>query len=82
MKILILIMAQLLVVSMLAVTMSAATVDGIQIHSSTNRKGPQSVILGHGWTCDETTWKSQNYIAKGRLQFFAYVKIIGIREGF
>ncbi len=38
---------------------SAATVDGIQIHSSVSGKGPKTVIFVHGWTCDETTWKSQ-----------------------
>jgi pimeloyl-ACP methyl ester carboxylesterase len=43
----------------LALTLSAATVDGIKIHSSTAGKGPKTVILVHGWTCDETTWNSQ-----------------------
>jgi pimeloyl-ACP methyl ester carboxylesterase len=38
---------------------AAATVDGIQIHSSVSGKGPRTVILVHGWTCDESTWKSQ-----------------------
>jgi pimeloyl-ACP methyl ester carboxylesterase len=38
---------------------SAATVDGIDIHSSVSGKGPRTVILVHGWTCNETTWKSQ-----------------------
>jgi pimeloyl-ACP methyl ester carboxylesterase len=38
---------------------SAATVEGIKIHSSTAGKGPKTVILVHGWTCDETTWNSQ-----------------------
>ncbi len=39
--------------------LSAATVDGIKIHSSTAGKGPKTVILVHGWTCDETTWNAQ-----------------------
>ncbi len=39
--------------------LSDATVDGIQIHSSTSGKGPKTVILVHGWTCDERTWMSQ-----------------------
>src|SRR5579862_6681771 len=39
--------------------LSAASVDGIKIHSSTAGKGPKTVILVHGWTCDETTWNSQ-----------------------
>ncbi len=38
---------------------SAATVDGINIHSSISGKGPRTVILVHGWTCDETTWQFQ-----------------------
>ncbi len=33
--------------------------DGIKIHSSTAGKGPKTVILVHGWTCDETTWNAQ-----------------------
>jgi pimeloyl-ACP methyl ester carboxylesterase len=43
----------------LSATLSGATVDGIKIHSSTAGKGPKTVILVHGWTCDETTWNSQ-----------------------
>src|ERR1700685_1241649 len=39
--------------------LSAATVDGIKIHSSTAGKGPKTVILVHGWTCDETVWNAQ-----------------------
>ncbi len=42
-----------------ALAASAATVDGIKIHSSTAGKGPKTVILVHGWTCDESTWNSQ-----------------------
>jgi pimeloyl-ACP methyl ester carboxylesterase len=40
-------------------SLSAATVDGIQLHSSSTGKGPRTVILVHGWTCDDTTWASQ-----------------------
>jgi pimeloyl-ACP methyl ester carboxylesterase len=43
----------------LALPLGAASVDGIQLHSSTSGKGPRTVILVHGWTCDETTWASQ-----------------------
>ena len=42
-----------------AVSLSAATVDGIKIHSTVTGKGPKTVILVHGWTCDETTWQMQ-----------------------
>ncbi len=44
---------------LLVTSLSAASVDGIKIHSSTAGKGPKTVILVHGWTCDETTWNSQ-----------------------
>jgi pimeloyl-ACP methyl ester carboxylesterase len=50
---------QLLLAASFVVALSAATVDGIKIHSSTAGKGPKTVILVHGWTCDETTWNSQ-----------------------
>jgi pimeloyl-ACP methyl ester carboxylesterase len=33
--------------------------DGIKVHSSTAGKGPKTVILVHGWTCDESTWNAQ-----------------------
>src|SRR5689334_25383460 len=38
---------------------SGATVDGIQLHSSSHGAGPKTVILVHGWTCDESTWDAQ-----------------------
>ncbi len=50
---------QLLINLMFAASLSAATVDGIQLHSSISGKGPKTVILVHGWTCDDTTWKLQ-----------------------
>ena len=43
----------------LVCSLSAATVDGLKIHSSITGKGPNTVILVHGWTCDETTWDNQ-----------------------
>jgi sigma-B regulation protein RsbQ len=49
----------ILIVSMLTAPASGATLDGIQIHSSVSGKGPGTVILVHGWTCDETTWQPQ-----------------------
>src|ERR1700733_1180935 len=51
--------ASLLLATSLAIGLSAASVDGIKIHSSTAGKGPKTVILVHGWTCDETTWNAQ-----------------------
>lgn len=40
-------------------TLAAASVDGIRIHDSITGKGPKTVILVHGWTCDETSWNAQ-----------------------
>jgi pimeloyl-ACP methyl ester carboxylesterase len=37
----------------------AAAVDGFKLHSTSTGKGPRTVILVHGWTCDDTTWVSQ-----------------------
>ena len=38
---------------------AAATVDGVQIHSTTHGKGPKTLIFVHGWTCDESSWAEQ-----------------------
>ena len=35
------------------------TVDGIPLHFSVHGQGPKTIILVHGWTCDETTWETQ-----------------------
>src|SRR5262245_56047900 len=40
-----------------AATATAATVDGIPLHSSSSGNGAKTLILVHGWTCDETSWK-------------------------
>ena len=42
-----------------SVSLSAASVDGIQIHSTVTGKGPGTVILVHGYTCDDSTWTEQ-----------------------
>ena len=44
---------------LLVTSLSAATLDGVRVHSSSTGKGPNTVILVHGWTCDESTWNSQ-----------------------
>jgi pimeloyl-ACP methyl ester carboxylesterase len=49
----------LLGLTLLAADASAATVDGIPLHSSSSGKGAKTVIFVHGWTCDETSWKEQ-----------------------
>jgi pimeloyl-ACP methyl ester carboxylesterase len=38
---------------------AAAVVDGIPLHSSSHGVGSKTVILVHGWTCDDTTWEAQ-----------------------
>jgi len=48
-----------LIALLVAASLAAATVDGIKIHSTIAGKGPKTVILVHGWTCDETTWNQQ-----------------------
>lgn len=52
-------MRHLSAILFLAACASAATVDGLAIHSTVTGKGPKTVILVHGWTCDETTWSEQ-----------------------
>jgi pimeloyl-ACP methyl ester carboxylesterase len=44
---------------MLACTISAASVDGIDIHWTSAGKGGKTVILVHGWTGDESAWSAQ-----------------------
>src|SRR5262245_22810364 len=39
--------------------LSAATVDGLRIHSTVAGTVKKTVLLVHGWTCDETTWIQQ-----------------------
>jgi pimeloyl-ACP methyl ester carboxylesterase len=46
----------LLIASSLA---NAASVDGIALHSASRGVGPKTIILVHGWTCDDTTWEAQ-----------------------
>ncbi len=38
---------------------SAASVDGIPIHSTVRGHGPKTVVFVHGWTCDESSWSEQ-----------------------
>lgn len=43
----------------LSVLASAATVDGIPIHSTVRGSGPNTILFVHGWTCDESSWQNQ-----------------------
>ncbi len=40
-------------------TASAASVDGINLHWTSAGSGPRTLVLVHGWTCDETSWSAQ-----------------------
>ena len=42
-----------------AAPLSAASVDGLAIHSSTTGTGSATVIFIHGWTCDSSSWTAQ-----------------------
>ena len=37
---------------------SAATVEGLKIHSSSDGSGP-TIVFVHGWTCDSSSWTAQ-----------------------
>jgi pimeloyl-ACP methyl ester carboxylesterase len=50
---------RLLLSILLAIPLSAASVDGAKIHWSSEGKAKQAVILVHGWTCDESSWDAQ-----------------------
>ncbi len=56
-------MRRLLLCLSLLVTIPAAvtgaTVDGLTLHSSSAGKGSKTIILVHGWTCDDTSWTEQ-----------------------
>jgi sigma-B regulation protein RsbQ len=43
----------------LSLSLSAASVDGLNIHSSITGNGSTTVIFVHGYTCDESTWTEQ-----------------------
>ena len=38
---------------------AAASVDGINLHWTSTGSGPQTLVLIHGWTCDDTSWSAQ-----------------------
>src|SRR5262245_62004248 len=43
----------------LSASLEAASVDGLTIHSTSSGNGKTTVILVHGYTCDESTWTEQ-----------------------
>jgi pimeloyl-ACP methyl ester carboxylesterase len=38
---------------------SAASVDGIPLHWTSSGSGPHTLVLVHGWTCDDSSWRAQ-----------------------
>jgi len=45
-------------IAWLALPASAATVDGLKIHSSSAGTG-STIVFVHGWTCDSSSWTAQ-----------------------
>src|ERR1700760_3263700 len=48
-----------LVAFSLSSLISAASVDGVNIHSTVRGSGPKTIVFVHGWTCDESSWREQ-----------------------
>jgi pimeloyl-ACP methyl ester carboxylesterase len=42
-----------------SVLASAASVDGVAIHSTVRGSRPKTIVFVHGWTCDESSWREQ-----------------------
>ena len=39
--------------------LSAASVDGLKIHSASTGSGRGAIVFVHGWTCDSSSWAAQ-----------------------
>jgi pimeloyl-ACP methyl ester carboxylesterase len=48
-----------LVGAVTAARAAAASVDGVTLHWTSAGTGPQTLMLVHGWTCDDTSWTGQ-----------------------
>ena len=51
--------AWICILAVCGVLSAEPSVDGMPLHFSVHGKGPHTIILVHGWTCDETTWETQ-----------------------
>ena len=49
----------LVLAAAMAARAAAATVDGIPLHWTSAGAGPQTLMLVHGWTCDDSSWSGQ-----------------------
>jgi pimeloyl-ACP methyl ester carboxylesterase len=53
-------MALALSLSLLAAApAAAASVDGLEVHSTVQGSGERTIVFVHGWTCDESSWAGQ-----------------------
>ena len=53
------ILGALLIVALALSPASAASVDGLKLHSSSAGQGSGALIFVHGWTCDDSSWSAQ-----------------------
>jgi len=53
------IIGALVTVAIVLAPVSAASVDGLKLHSTSAGKGSSALIFVHGWTCDDTSWSAQ-----------------------
>jgi pimeloyl-ACP methyl ester carboxylesterase len=49
----------LVIVALILAPVSAASVDGLKLHSSSAGTGNAALIFVHGWTCDSSSWAAQ-----------------------
>jgi pimeloyl-ACP methyl ester carboxylesterase len=49
----------MLTLAFLSAFASAASVDGVAIHSTVRGSGPKTIVFVHGGTCDESSWSEQ-----------------------
>jgi pimeloyl-ACP methyl ester carboxylesterase len=50
---------------------SAASVDGLNIYSTSTGRGKATVVLVHGWTCDSSSWDAQVPVLAKRYRVIA-----------
>jgi len=49
----------MVLVGLILAPLSAASVDGLKLHSASAGKGNAALIFVHGWTCDSSSWTAQ-----------------------
>jgi pimeloyl-ACP methyl ester carboxylesterase len=53
------ILGTLMVIALVLSPVSAASVDGLKLHSTSAGTGNAALIFVHGWTCDSSSWSAQ-----------------------